>query len=98
MLSIPCAIAIPVVVIDSPLYNVVHNHELNKSEIFEASRVEILWKHLVGGRSRVGMYIVNHSALSGFLADCKKSADWWLEIEDHELDEVAKEKVRQLNE
>lgn len=91
MLSVPCTIAIPVVVIDSPLFTVSYNSESEEFEIEQVPKVEILWKHLVAGKSRNGIFIVERNNLNEFLTECKKSSDWWLNIDDSQLEEIHNE-------
>jgi hypothetical protein len=76
-LAIPFEFATPVVVIDVPLLSVVYTPGSPDLDIREVNRGLLLWKHMVGGRSRIGVYIVQRSELSSFFADCYKSASWW---------------------
>lgn len=87
-LSTPCVVAVPIVVIDSPLYCV--SYDLAKKEfiISNISRAEILWKHLVAGKSRNAVFIVEKSSLKDFFADCKKASDWWMNIDNNDLLEI----------
>ena len=88
LLSIPCVVAVPVVVIDSPLYSVSYDPAKKEFNITNISRAEILWKHLVAGKSRNAVFIVEKSSLKDFFADCKKASDWWLNMSDDELKDV----------
>ncbi len=91
LINIPCVIAIPVVVIDSPLYSVSYNSNTKEFVINKVSRAEILWKHLVAGKSRNAIFIVEKTALKEFFTDCKNAADWWMNISDEELHLVTNE-------
>ena len=90
-LSEPCAIAIPVIVIDSPLFSVSRNSCSNDLKIKRVHCAEILWKHLVASKSRIGVFVVERSHLSGFLSKCKISSDWWLNLDESELDKIRNE-------
>jgi hypothetical protein len=76
-LSIPILLAVPVVVIDVPLLSVVYTPGSPDLDIREIDRGLLLWKHMVGGRSRIGIYIVQRSDFPSFLRDCHKCATWW---------------------
>lgn len=77
-LSAPFLFSTPVVVIDVPLLSVVYTPGSPDLEIKEIKRGLLHWKHLVAGRSRIGVYITTRLESEAFFADCYKSAQWWL--------------------
>jgi len=78
MLSTPFVFATPVVVIDAPLFSVVFSEKTSEIELEEVSRGWLHWKHVVDGRSRIGVYIVQKAELKSFLTECYASASWWV--------------------
>lgn len=78
MLSTPFVFATPVVVIDAPLFNVFFSEKTSEIELEEVSSGWLYWKHVVDGRSRIGVYIVQKAELKSFLSECYASATWWV--------------------
>ena len=87
-LSIPCAFTIPVLVIDAPLLSVVYAPGSDKLLITQIDRGALLWKHVVAGHSRIGVYVVHRSYAKAFLGECFKSAQWWTQFPDSLLNEA----------
>jgi hypothetical protein len=96
-LSIPFLVAVPVVLIDVPLLSVVYTPGSPDLDIREIDRGLLLWKHMVGGRSRIGIYIVQRSDFPSFLKDCYKSAKWWTDVSDETLGEIYAKKHPESN-
>jgi hypothetical protein len=84
-LSIPFLFATPVVVIDVPLLSVVYTPGSPDLDIREVRRGLLHWKHVVAGRSRIGVYIVNRAEIDSFMNDCYESATWWINANDEKL-------------
>jgi hypothetical protein len=91
-LSVPMIFSTPVVVIDVPLLAVSFSSESNELEVCEIRRGNLYWKHVVGGRSRIGVYIVTKQELPVFLADCYASAQWWINVDEESLEKIRSEK------
>ncbi len=94
-LAIPFVFATPVVVIGVPLLSVVYTPGSPDLDIREINRGLLLWKHMVDGRSRIGVYVVQRSELSSFLADCYKSASWWTGLPEETLQKILDKKKPQ---
>ena len=92
-LSTPFIFSTPVIVIDVPLLAVSFSSETNKLHIKEIRRGNLFWKHVVGGRSRIGVYIVTKPELPAFLADCYASAKWWTNVDEQTLEQIRAEKL-----
>lgn len=91
-LTRPFVFAAPVVVIDVPLFSVTFSEKTSDIELEEIKRGWLHWKHVVGGRSGLGVYIVHKSELSAFLKECFDSASWWNNVESALLQEILKKK------
>lgn len=91
-LSVPLIFATPVIVIDVPLLAVSFSSESNELVVSEIRRGNLYWKHVVGGRSRIGVYIVTKQELPAFLADCYASAQWWTNVDEQTLEQIRSEK------
>ncbi|MGH8494410.1 MAG: hypothetical protein ACRERR_15085 [Moraxellaceae bacterium] len=85
VLSVPIILSIPVIVIDVPLFLASFSETSKDVELSEIKRGVIHWKHVVGGRSRIGIYIVTKDELSSFLHDCFESAKWWINTDTETL-------------
>ena len=88
-LSIPFLLAIPVLVIEAPLFSVVYDSKSSEFEINEITYGALLWKHVVAHRSRIGIFIVQRNNLEDFLNKCKASADWWSNLDEGFVTEIA---------
>jgi hypothetical protein len=93
-LSIPFTFATPVIVIDVPLLAVSFSPETHQLQIQQIQRGTIFWKQVVGGVSRLGVYIVTKEGLPSFLAECYASATWWTSIDEATLSRVFDEESR----
>lgn len=91
-LSTPMIFSTPVIVIDVPLLAVSFSPESNDLNVSEISRGNLYWKHVVGGRSRIGVYIVTKQELPAFLAECYASAQWWINVNKETLEQIRSEK------
>lgn len=91
-LSTPIIFSTPVIVIDVPLFAVSFSSETNELQIKEIRRGNLFWKHVVGGRSRIGVYIVTKPELPAFLSDCYDSAKWWTSVDEQTLEQIHTEK------
>lgn len=91
-LSVPMIFATPVIVIDVPLLAVSFSSESNELEVSEIRKGNLHWKHVVGGRSRIGVYIVTKQEFPAFLADCYASAQWWTNVDEESLEQIRSEK------
>jgi hypothetical protein len=91
-LSVPLAFSTPVIVIDVPLLAVSFSSESNELQVSEIRRGNLYWKHVVGGRSKIGIYIVTKQELPAFLADCYASALWWTNVDRQTLEQLRSEK------
>lgn len=96
-LSTSIVFAAPIVLIDVPLLSVSLAPGSSELEIVKLDRGAILWKQLVANRSRIGVYIVTKSAFPAFLAECKASADWWLNSNSTLLDTVVAQRNGRLS-
>lgn len=85
---VPIIFSTPVIVIDVPLLAVSFSSATNELQIAEIRRGTLFWKHVVGGRSRIGVYIVTKQELPAFLADCYASAKWWTNVDEQTLEQV----------
>ncbi len=92
-LTNPFLVSIPVIVIDVPLLAVSFSSETNELQIQEVRRGNLYWKHVVGGRSRIGVYIVTKPELPAFLADCFACANWWTTVDESVLTQIYNEKL-----
>lgn len=94
-LFVPMIFASPVIVIDVPLFAVSFSSESNDLEVSEIRKGNLHWKHVVGGRSRIGVYIVTKQELPVFLADCYASAQWWTNVDEESLEQIRSENFGQ---
>lgn len=85
---VPIIFSTPVIVIDVPLLAVSFSSATNELQIAKIRRGTLFWKHVVGGRSRIGVYIVTKQELPAFLADCYASAKWWTNVDEQTLEQV----------
>ena len=91
-LGIPFIVAIPLVVIDVPMFSIIYSPSSHDLLIKEIKLGAFLWKHVVAGRSRIGIYIVHHLELESFLMRCKNGATWWTSIEENTLRQIHQER------
>lgn len=91
-LSVPFVFSTPVIVIDVPLLSISFPSDSNELTISEIKRGNLYWKHVVGGRSRIGVYVVTKQDLPAFLADCYASAQWWINMDEQTLEYIRHEK------
>lgn len=88
--SIPVHIAIPIVLIDAPLYSVVRKLD-GEMEVDSIEYAPVLWNTVVAGRSRNGIYVVQKEHLHNFLVECNNSANWWLNLPEDKLNVIHQE-------
>ncbi|MEZ0272330.1 MAG: hypothetical protein ACAH18_09570 [Methylophilaceae bacterium] len=91
-LTIPFLFSTPVVVIDVPLLAVSFSSDTNELNIAEIPSGNLFWKHVVDGRSRIGVYVVTKQAFPEFLARCYASAKWWTSQDEEALEPIRAKK------
>lgn len=91
-LSIPFVLAIPVVVIDAPLFSVSASVDSDDITLENIGVGVLHWKQVVAGTSGNGVYIVTREALPSFLTRCFESAQWWTNLDPEAFNEVYSEK------
>lgn len=87
-LSTPFLVSIPVIVLNAPLLTVTYSSKSDELEVREVEYGVIYWKQLVGGRSRIGIYVVRNTALRQFFETCKKASDWWINTSEENLNSI----------